>query len=266
MRNPFIAVTLLCVGLWSLSGCGGSGAPTPPAAAKPAQHPDLSGFWMLARKPPEPDQSLVAKFAPDTVLLGDVGVVEFGVGEYGGLKVKPEALAVAQKWTPRDEMTVSNACKPPSLVYAMQGPFPMEIYQGTEFIIFKLEYYDLMRIVFMDGRPHPPADAPHSKMGHSVGKWEGDTLVVDTTHVAASTIANNGLEHSDQVRVIERFKLSADGKMLLATQEFEDPTVLDNRGARMIGWNKQDDRVMPYDCDPSFALEYGNDDAPAAKP
>jgi hypothetical protein len=58
-------------------------------------------------------------------------------------------------------------------------------------------------------------------MGHSIGRWEGATLVVDTTHVAASTITNNGLDHGENVHFVERFWLSADGKTLLARQEFE---------------------------------------------
>ena len=63
--------------------------------------------------------------------------------------------------------------------------------------------------------------------------------MVDTIHVKEATITNNGLEHSDRVHVIERFKLSADGKKLLATQEFEDPVMLKNKGIRFITWNQQ---------------------------
>jgi hypothetical protein len=225
------------------------------AADKPA-HPDFSGFWNLAVKVPQ-DKAMIGRLPPNTVLLADTGPAEFPAGEYGGLKVKPKALEAAKKWNPRDDMSISNACKPPSIVYAMQGPFPMEIYQGTEFIILKLEYFDMVRIVFMDGRPEPPADYPHSKTGYSRGHWEGDTLVVETTHLEAATITNNGLTHSENVRVIEHFRLNDDGTALLATQEFEDPEVLDNRGARFIAWKrKAGDHVYPYDCDPSFALQY----------
>ena len=137
----------------------------------------------------------------------------------------------------------------------------MEIHQGTEFIIFKYEYFDLVRIVFMDGRAHPPEDAPHSKVGHSIGRWEGDELVVDTTHLLPATITNNGLDHSDKARVIERFKLSPDRKMLLSTLEFEDPEVLDNRGARFIAWSSEPGAVYAYDCDPAFGLNYAEPDA-----
>ncbi len=82
--------------------------------------------------------------------------------------------------------------------------------------------------------------------------------MVDTDHLESSTISNNGLNHSDNVHVIERFKLSADGKSLMSTQEFEDPEVLETRGARFIAWDRQDGQyIYPYECDPTFGLNYG---------
>ena len=220
--------------------------------------PDLSGFWNLAfGARVEPDPALIAKLPPNTVLIEDTGAAEFPRMEFGGLKLKPAALANAEGWQAESEMTLQKVCTPPSIVYSVQGPFPFEIYQTPELIVFKYEYYDQMRLIHMDGREHPPADAPHSKMGHSVGRWEGDELVIDTTHIAPSTITNNGLDHSDKVHMVERYKLSADGRRLMATQWFEDPEVLDNNGARFIQWAKQDGQyVYPYECDPSFALEY----------
>jgi hypothetical protein len=225
------------------------------APVEAQSRPDLSGYWGPARAA-KPDPAMVAKLPPNTVVLNDVGAAELPIGEYGGLMVKSAALDVARKWKPADEMTVSRACLPPSIVYTMQGPFPMEIYQGTELIVMKLEYFDLVRIIFMNQKGHPPS-VPHTKVGHSIGRWEGSTLVVDTTHIAASTITNNGLDHSDKVHVIERFWLSPDGNTLNAVQEFEDPEVLANRGARFIAWTKvPGEHVLPYECDPTYAANY----------
>lgn len=257
VRILWILVMAAFVSAWT------SAATSPAAKGK---HPDLSGFWNLSSKVPR-DRAMLERLPPNTVLLEDTGAVEFPVGVYGGLKVKPQALEAAKKWNPRDDLSLANACRPPSIVYAMQGPFPLEIYQGTEFILIKLEYFDLIRIVFMDGRAEPAADYPHSKLGFSRGRWEGNTLVVETTHLEPATITNNGLSHSDKVRVIEHFRLSDDGNALLATQEFEDPEVLDNRGARFISWKrKQGDHVYPYDCDPSFALQYQTQHPEPASP
>ena len=92
--------------------------------------------------------------------------------------------------------------------------------------------------------------------------------MVETTHLEPATITNNGLDHTSGVRVLERFKLAPDGQSLLATQEFEDPAILDNRGVRFIGWRKQaGQHVFPYECDPGFAGNYSQGpDEKAAKP
>jgi hypothetical protein len=220
--------------------------------------PNLAGYWAAGRafRPAEKDP---APLPPNTVLINDAGAAELPAGNYGGLKVKAAALAAAKKWKPADDMTLSKACQPQSVVYTMQGPFPFEIDQATELIVMRLEYYDIVRVIYLDGRRHPPADAPHTKVGHSIGHWEGATLVVDTTHISASTILNNGLDHGDNVHMTERFWLSADGKTLLARQEFEDPDVLENRGARLVAWDRQaGEHIYPYECDPTFVLNYNS--------
>jgi hypothetical protein len=259
------AAAMFALLLAGLSGCGShaasaaaTGQPTPIA---PPAHPDFSGFWNLDVSIPR-DPALLSEVAPNTAVLDDTGPKEFPAGEFGGLKLKPAALEATRKWNPYTQLTPENACKPPSIVYAMQGPFPIEIFQGDQFLVMKLEYYDMVRLIFLDGR-HAESDYPDSPVGFSTGHWEGNTLVVETTHLEPATITNNGLDHSANVRVLERFKLGPDGKTLLATQEFEDPTVLDNRGVRFISWRKQPGQhVFPYECDPGFA---GNYTPPAAK-
>jgi len=231
------------------------GAAAPGVRAQQPTRPDFSGFWGAGHAIPA-DPALVARLPPNTVVVPDAGAPELPIGNFGGLRPKPAALAAAKAWKPEDDMKADRVCLPPSIVYSMQGPFPMEIHQAAELIVMRLEYYDMVRIIFLDGRPHPPANAPHTKVGHSVGRWEGQTLVVDTTHLSESTITNNGLNHSEKIHLIERFWLSPDGRMLLMQQEFEDPDVLDNRGARFVGWDRGTDFIYPYECDPTFAANY----------
>src|SRR6185369_2299780 len=106
-----------------------------------AAPPDLSGFWSPGQQiDPDP---VLSKFVPaGTVVMRDAGATEFGPMEFGGLKLKPAALAKAKAWDPKQGMTVSGACQIPSIVYALQGPFPIEIYQGTELIVERLEFMD----------------------------------------------------------------------------------------------------------------------------
>src|SRR5665213_368191 len=254
MRITLILATILLLG-----GCS---APVPdraPSSAPPAAslraHPDFSGFWNLDLKTPR-DPALMALVAPNTVFMDDTGPVEFPAGNYGGLIPTPAAQAAIKKWKPRDQLKPGNACRPPSIVYALQGPFPIEIFQSDVFIVMKLEYYDLVRLIFLDGRK-PEADFPHSMTGFSSGHWEGSTLVVHTTHLEAATLTNNGLDHTENIKVTERFRLSPDGNVLMATQEYEDPAAIQNRGVRFIAWRKQaGQHVFPYECDPGFAGNY----------
>jgi hypothetical protein len=250
---------ILLPGLLLISSCTPDSPVTAPSSAPQvaavAIHPDLAGFWSLDMKTPR-DPALMALVPANTVFMDDTGPVEFPAGSYGGLIPTAAALAAIKKWNPRDQLKPENACRPPSIVYALQGPFPIEIFQSDVFIVMKLEYYDLVRLIFLDGRK-PEADFPHSMTGFSSGHWEGSTLVVQTTHLEAATLTNNGLDHTENIKVTERFRLSPDGKVLLATQEYEDPAAIENRGVRFIAWRKQAaQHVFPYECDPGFAGNY----------
>src|SRR6187551_2860714 len=137
--------------------------------AAEAQRPNLSGFWMLASGKPFEDPALKAKISPGAVILKDTGAVEFPLMEFGGLKLTPAAEAAAKSWDSKDDMSVANACRIPSIIYAMQGPFPIEVFQGTEMTVIRLEYFDMARVIYTDGRKHQSADGPMTKVGDSIG-------------------------------------------------------------------------------------------------
>jgi hypothetical protein len=227
------------------------------AGAAETKRPDFSGFWMLSRNADQPDPELAKRVPAGTVVLHDTGAAEFGAMNFGGLKPTAAAMEAARAWKPDMEMTLERVCRVPSIVYAMQGPFPMEIFQATELMVMRLEYYDMARVIFLDGRKPWPEGAPHTKTGYSLGHFEGDVLVVTTTHLKEATITNNGLEHSEQMRVTERFRMVDGGKTLKATQEYDDPGALENRGVRYITWTRvEGDHVHAYDCDPTFVENY----------
>jgi hypothetical protein len=233
-----------------------------------AATPNLEGFWWPGRaaggaRMPE----LTSKLPAGSGTIRDLGAPSRTGGNFGDLNVKEAARAAAMKWNPMDEETVARACKPPSIIYGMPGPFPFEIHQSDKLMVFRLEYYDQVRVVFLDGRPHPGKDYAHTTVGHSVGRWEGDTLVVDTTHLASSTMMGNGLLHSDDVHLIERFRLTPDGKFLHWTQDVEDPQVLNNHGTRYMVMERRQGHIFPYECDPSYGLsiEQRGGQTPAAE-
>jgi hypothetical protein len=216
----------------------------------------LSGFWMAKFVDEPHGQALIDELPKGTHLLVDTfSVPELPIGDFGGLKVTPRVLEEVKTFNPAAQRGPSEACVPQSLTYVMQAPFPMEVYATPELIVFKMEYYDMVRIVFMDGRKHPGPDAPHTKAGHSVGHWEGADLVVDTTHVAGATFFNNGFNHSDDIHVVERFRMSPDGKTLWITQAYEDPATFEGRAGRYMAFARgpEDGYVYPFDCDPGYA-------------
>ncbi len=99
-------------------------------------------------------------------------------------------------------------CLPPGIPRMMNTPFPMQIYQLPDRI---LQVYEggahMWRIIYMDGRPHPkPPELNPTYLGHSVGHWEGDTLVVDVVGLNDRTwLDAAGHPHTEQLHVIERY-------------------------------------------------------------
>ena len=169
--------------------------------ARRAAAPSLDGFWTVKFERKPSGQALIDELPKAAVLINDTGAGELAAGDFGG----PEAQAAprssrSSKYDYTQELKRENTCVPPSVAFYMQAPFPMEIYQGRDLIVFKMEYFDMYRVVFLDGRPHPPENAPHSKSGFSTGHWEGDTLVVETSHIEPGTFMNNGFNHSDALQ------------------------------------------------------------------
>lgn len=227
------------------------------APAAQSQSGDLlerfSGFWTVQFGADPAGGGLVAELPDDVVLIDDAGGGELAEGEYSGLRLSEQALEAVRNYDYSDELLPENACRAPSVAFYMQAPFPMEIYAGRDLIVFRMEYYDLYRVIFMDGRAHPGADAPHTLSGHSVGRWDGEMLVVETTHIAAGTFMNNGFDHSADLRLTERFRVGDDGSTLRATQVYDDPATFSGRAARYIAWSKREgEHVLPYDCDPNY--------------
>ncbi len=106
-------------------------------------------------------------------------------------------------------------------MYFARSPF--EIFQVPGRVIMIFEAYRQARIIYTDGRGHLEG-APASFMGHSIGKWDGDTLVVDTVGInsTSSWIDRAGTPHSDALHVVERFRRLDHGTLEVEFL-FDDP-------------------------------------------
>jgi hypothetical protein len=122
---------------------------------------------------------------------------------------QPWAKALAdQRKASASLLDPQGFCLPPAGPRLMTTPYPLEIVQLAKriFIIYEGNTHTF-REIYMDGRPHPPADtlAPTWK-GHSIGRWEGDTLVVDVVGFNEGTwLDMGGKPHTDKMHIVERF-------------------------------------------------------------
>jgi hypothetical protein len=126
---------------------------------------------------------------------------------------------------------LEHQCQVHVLPYILSGPTRLRISAqrdgNTERIVAFNQYIGLWgqdRTIWVDGRPHPPAVAPHSWMGFSTGVWEGNTLVVRTTHIKQGWVRRNGVPESDLVTTTERF--TRHGDILAYVIYIKDPIYL----------------------------------------
>ncbi len=129
-----------------------------------------------------------------------------------------------------------------------------EIDVGEDVVILHSEYFGVRRTVYMDGRGHPE-DAARTLQGHSIGRWEGDTLVVDTRLFADHRIGNGpGIPSGAQRHVIERLTLSEDGTRIIYDMFVEDPEYLVEPLSARVEWLYMPDlQRYGYDCDPEVS-------------
>lgn len=104
-------------------------------------------------------------------------------------------------------------------------------------VVMRNEFFDSERIVYLDGRGHP-AGGPRTNEGHSIGWWEGEVLVVDTTQFAdyRSTFPGTGLPSGTLKHLVERYALSDDGSRIVIDFVLEDPEYLAAPFASTIEW------------------------------
>ena len=121
----------------------------------------------------------------------------------------------------RDDLDPSYNCFPPGPTRVFSDPRPFEIRQFPDQVLMLFESDHWVRRIFLDGKGHPE-NYPITWMGHSTGKYEGDTLVVDTVNINdQSWLDSLGHPHSDALHVVERYRRNQN--MLEIDFLFDDP-------------------------------------------
>jgi len=188
---------------------GGEG-PQPPIGPASATHttadytalgklPDWSGLWVFNFAPPPAPPVLTPAF-----------------------QARVDAAKAAQA-KGLDSPRPSN-CLPPGMPLIMAQPYNVEILFSPGRVTIVQEAYMQVRKIFTDGRAHPD-DLEASFNGHSIGHWEGDALVVDSTGFKPTTMLNQTTPHSDKLHIVERIHLK-DPNTLVDEMTFDDADAL----------------------------------------
>lgn len=193
-----------------------SGAAKPPAASAPAPEHDLTGVWNMHATPAQ------RKYLGSTYTPEPPEMTPWASEKY--MSEKPSNGPRTHSLKETDD-PVLKLCLPPGTPRIYLQPFPLQIVQSPKAIFMIFEYDHTVRQIFMDGRPHPD-DLTPTYMGHSIGKWDGDDLLVDTVGFNDKTwLDRDGHPHSDQLHVTERFHRSDRDNMTIDIT-MEDPKAL----------------------------------------
>jgi hypothetical protein len=233
----------------------------------PSGEPNISGDWAqeqyVIAVPPGGGGGLVPKSMIAAVESGQLAIRDVPPSGWGPRPVtytargKAEADAF-QMWSPADNPRLR--CRPTSIIFdwVFDGAVN-RITQEADRIVINYGLYSFERVIHMNMAEHPENIVP-SYAGHSIGRWDGDVLVVDTIGFEPGVIAPP-VKHSDRLHVVERFSLDAEKWVL--TREFvaEDPVYFTDqyRGSDQV--LVADVPYVAHPCDelaPEFIDEAGN--------
>ena len=198
---------------------GSDGKPqlSAPAPRTSYGKPDLSGIWEVEAAPREE----LLRFLPDGVnLLGENAPSKYFLNIFADLKPEDVPLTASampisnQHFAGRGKDAPFSRCLPFGIPLLDIAPAPFKIVQTPGVVLMLYEADGSFRQIHTDGRKLPADNPLPSWMGYSTGKWEGDTLVVDSAGFNnRSWLDAGGHPHSDSMRVTERFHRRDAGHM-----------------------------------------------------
>jgi hypothetical protein len=202
--------------------------PAGPAPRTASGKVDFSGVW---QKPYVPDLTKESK-------------------EFTGVPDLPFTPWGAAEWKNYDaaEGDYTGACLPFGMTRAINTPEPMQIMQSDAYLAFLFEQNSWFTVVPLDGRAH--RSGIPTWFGDSVGRWEGDTLVIDTVNFNGKTRLDTvGHPHSDQLHLVQRFSRPDRGH-IAHEMIIEDPKTFTKpwKTTRILTL-RTDWEMMEYSCE-----------------
>ena len=241
VKDPIfmIVIAVLVMVVWlDVKPTAGQAPAFQPTRLEGTSNPDLNGIWQalntanwnLEAHAAQPGLATVAGPvglvpAAPVLALGAVGGIPGGMGVVEGGEIPYLPSAAAQRQENFENALIRDPevkCFMPGVPRATYLPYPFQIVQSTNKILIVYEFASASRTVHLDEVGPPPVD---TWMGHSVGRWEGNTLVVDVTdQIEGTWFDRAGNFHSDALEVTERYTpITPDHLQYEAT--IEDPKV-----------------------------------------
>jgi hypothetical protein len=213
------------------------GSTTPYRASRtPDGKPDLNGIWQALNEANWDIEAHNTGPSPAPQLLGALFAQPAGAGvvEGGPLPYRPEALAkkkenFERRLTRPTSLELNETtgdpeakCYMPGVPRATYMPFPFQIVQTPQQILIAYQFANATRQIHIGREPEAPAE---SWMGWSIGRWEGESLVVDvTSQIDRTWLDRAGNFHSDALHVVERYTPTSRDHLLYEAT-IDDPKV-----------------------------------------
>ena len=209
-------------------------APPPPADEEeagfaaprtPDGDPDLNGIWQAMNTAHWDLEAHAAQQGP-APMVGALGAIPAGLSVVAGDTIPYREDAAERRAANRANWLALDPavkCYMPGIPRAVYMPFPFQFVQTPDAILVAYEFASTSRVIHLD-RAGTEAELP-SWMGHSLGRWDGDTLVVDVTAQVPDTWFDaSGNFHSDALHVVERYTPTSPDTLLYEAT-IEDPNV-----------------------------------------
>ena len=176
------------------------------------------------------------------------------------MALTPEAQAWHDGYLMHYDQPNVRCISPGIVAMVAWGGYPFEVLESEQRLTFLYGVDSEVPRIFLDGRESPPF-YPASGMGFSTGRWEGDALVIETTHLLPNVRDFRGEPISENARMEEVYTLSEDGQRLSAVITLYDPENYERPPVRRREWTRDPDtEIYPYECDPdSFYRQMYNE-------
>ena len=176
------------------------------------------------------------------------------MGDWAGLPLSEEGKLRAQSWNAAILTVPEHQCKPHPSTYGYRGIGGPRIDRITDPVTFEviglsmhIPWMEQRRTIWLDGRAHPPEFAAHTWQGFSTGRWEGNTLVVDTTHLKTGWARRNGViltaDATMREYFIRRGEILTHIYVIMDPHYFTEPLIKTSH-FRML----PNDNLAPYPC------------------